>query len=220
MTRTAASELSEFSAMANVKTNLAKLKTAEKIQFARQIVTDMTSNPNFPMPTPALPSVASAAATLEEAYNASQIARQISKSKTAAVVPADEALNLALTQLANYVQNASGGDAAKIQSAGFPVRNTPAPIGPLPAPTELEAQPSHSEGHVNLWWKGVRGASSYVVERAQDASLLNWVQALTTTKSRAVVNSMTSGARYWFRVAAVGAAGQGAWTDAISKIVP
>ena len=136
------------------------------------------------------------------------------------MTPADEALNLALTQLANYVQNASGGDPAKIQSAGFPVRDTPSPIGPLPAPSELEAQPSQSEGHVNLWWRGVRGASSYVVERAQDGPLLNWVQALTTTKSRALVNSMASGARYWFRVAAVGAAGQSAWTDAISKIVP
>jgi len=122
--------------------------------------------------------------------------------------------------LANYVQNASGGDPAKIQSAGFPVRNTPAPIGPLPAPGELEAQPSQTEGYVNIRWKCVKGASSYVVERAQDASQLNWTQALTTTKSRGVVNTMISGARYWFRVAAVGAAGQGAWTDSISKIVP
>ena len=96
--------------MANVKTNLAKLKTAQKIQFARQIISHMTSNPNFPMPTPALPSVAATVAALEEAYNAAQTARQISKSKTAAVIPADEKLNLALTQLANYVQNTSGGD--------------------------------------------------------------------------------------------------------------
>ena len=204
--------------MAHVKTNLAKLKTTEKIQFARQIVTDMTSNPNFPMPTPALPSVAAAATTLEAAYNAAQTARQISKSKTAAVSPADEALNLALTQLANYVQNASGGDPAKIQSAGFPVRDTPAPIGALPAPVEFQVQPGQTEGHMNVRWKGVRGASSYIVERAQDAPVLNWSQALTTTKSRGTINTMASGARYWFRVAAVGAAGQGAWSAPISKI--
>ena len=208
----------KFITMAHVKTNLAKLKTAEKIQFARQIVTDMTSNPNFPMPTPALPSVAAAATALEAAYNAAQTARQISKSKTAAIVPADEALNLALTQLANYVQNTSGGDPAKIQSAGFPVRDTPAPIGALPAPCGLEVQPGQNEGHMSVRWKGVRGASSYVVERAQDAPVLNWTQALATTKSRGVVNTMISGTRFWFRVAAVGAAGQGAGSDAISKI--
>src|SRR5258707_4890133 len=98
MRRAAATKQSKISAMANVKANLAKLKTAEKIQFARQIVTDMTSNPNFPTPTPALPSVVAAAMALEEAYNAAQTARQLSKSRTAAVIPAHESLNLALKQ--------------------------------------------------------------------------------------------------------------------------
>ena len=58
-------------------------------------------------------------------------------------------------------------------------------------------------------WQGVHGASSYVVERAEDAPLLTWATGLVTTKCRGEVNTMTSGTKYWFRVAAIGAAGQG-----------
>jgi chitodextrinase len=69
-------------------------------------------------------------------------------------------------------------------------------------------------------WAPVRGAYTYIVEKAPDAPVLTWQPALTTTKSKVAVNTMTSGSKYWFRVAAVGTAGQGPWSDAISKYAP
>ena len=36
-----------------------------------------------------------------------------------------------------------------------------------------------------------------------------------STKAKAYVDGLTSGTRYWFRVAAVSAAGQGAWSEAV-----
>ena len=66
-----------------------------------------------------------------------------------------------------------------------------------------------------------RGASSYVVERALDgATPLNYVTVATPTNTKVHVNTMVSGSRYWFRVAAVGAAGTGMWTLEMSKIAP
>ena len=38
-----------------------------------------------------------------------------------------------------------------------------------------------------------------------------------TTKSKGPVTGLTSGTKYWFRVAAVGAAGQGAWSNPASR---
>jgi len=40
------------------------------------------------------------------------------------------------------------------------------------------------------------------------------------TKSKTAVTELTSGARMWARVRAVNAAGQGAWSDVATKIVP
>jgi hypothetical protein len=40
----------------------------------------------------------------------------------------------------------------------------------------------------------------------------------TATKSKATVTGLTSGTRYWFRVAAIGSAGQGPWSDPATAI--
>lgn len=39
-----------------------------------------------------------------------------------------------------------------------------------------------------------------------------------STKAKAFVDGLTSGTRYWFRVAAVSAAGQGEWSDAVGGV--
>jgi hypothetical protein len=48
-----------------------------------------------------------------------------------------------------------------------------------------------------------------------------WTHQDTTTTTRGVeVNSFTSGQRTWIRVRAVGAEGDGPWSDLAVKIVP
>ena len=204
--------------MALVKLGLDRLSVPDKVQFVRQLVIDMTGNPNFTTPLPALTAVGTAATAVETAYNAAMTARQTAKAKTASMLDAVKAMDLLVSQLANYVENTSSGDAAKIESSGFGVRQVPAPpIGPLPAPTDVSVVPNGNAGTMNMDWKMVRGAKTYLVERAVDAAVLAWVGAGTPTKSKAIVNTMTSGTKYWFRVAAIGAAGQGPWSDAIAK---
>jgi len=126
-----------------------------------------------------------------------------------------------LLQEAAYVQNITAGDKTKIESSGFSVGNPPAPIGPLPTPVELEIDSNTNPGTLALRWKGVRGADSYTVERALDTTTpLNWVVVASVTKPKALAEGLTSGSRYWFRVAAIGAAGTSLWTDPISKFAP
>jgi hypothetical protein len=207
--------------MALVKVGVTKMSVPAKIQFTRQIVLDMSDNPNFAAPSPALKTLSDAAAALEYAYNAALQARANAKMQTSVMGQKSAVLDSLLMQEASYVQNSSGGDKAKIESAGFDVRDTPTPIGQLPAPAEPKAAPSQNAGTINLTWKKVRGAKSYLVERAVDSNQrLEWAAATTSTKTKAIVNTMTSGLRYWFRVAAVGSAGQGAWSEPVSKIAP
>jgi len=206
--------------MALIKVGVTKMSVPAKIQFTRQIVLDMTNNANFAAPSPDLEMLSQAAAALESAYNAALQARANAKTQTSIMGQKSATLDLLLMQEASYVQNSSGGDKAKIESAGFDVRDTPTPIGQLPPPAEPKAVPSQHLGTINLSWKKVRGAKSYLIERALDSNQpLEWVVATMSTKSKAVVNTMTSGLRYWFRVAAVGSAVPGAWSEPISKIV-
>src|SRR5436190_15734008 len=109
--------------MAITKIGLAEMPVPEKIQFARQIVTQMTGNANFTTPAPTLASISTAATALESAYNAAQAAYATAKALTSTQDDKEAALDLILSQEANYVENTSGGDKAKIESSGFSVRN-------------------------------------------------------------------------------------------------
>ena len=192
----------------------------DKIQFGRQIVLAMTGNPNFPTPSPTLAALLDGSERLEDAYNEALAARQAAKAKTSVQDDEVAGFDLVLMQLANYVENASDGDKAKIESAGFSVRNPPAPIGTLPAPVDLQVAPSEHAGTADVSWKQVRGARAYTIERAADAPALDWGMIGTSTKKEASLNSMQSGQKYWFRVAAIGAAGQSAYSDPVPLFAP
>jgi hypothetical protein len=48
----------------------------------------------------------------------------------------------------------------------------------------------------------------------------SWTHAGVATKSRATISGLTSGTRYWFRVAAVNSNGQSGWSDPAAKMAP
>jgi len=127
--------------MALIKVGVTKMSVPAKIQFTRQIVLDMSNNSNFAAPSPGLNALSEAAAALESAYNAAQQARANAKTQTSIMGQKSVALDMLLMQEASYVQSSSGGDKAKIESAGFDVRDTPTPIGQLPPPAEPKTVP-------------------------------------------------------------------------------
>lgn len=76
-----------------------------------------------------------------------------------------------LRDLAAYVQNGSGGDEAKILSAGMSVRDAAAPVTMMPV-TGLESSPGEDSGEVDLTWNPVRGASTgEVTTNAMNAAI-------------------------------------------------
>ena len=67
--------------------------------------------------------------------------------------------------------------------------------------------------------EGVARAKSYCVEqRANEASPDAWTLATTSTKAKATVKGLMSGRKYWLRVAAIGSAGHGAWSDGVGMV--
>ena len=206
--------------MSKIKLNLRSLSIPEKIARSQQIVTALTGNPNFTAPHPPLAQVTAAINELEAASNAAQAARQEAKARTAAQNSKEEALDRILTQLVAYVESIAGDDEQLIMSAGLDVR-APSTAGTAPPPPALTATARDREGEIDLSWDAVRGARSYVIERSPDPpTASSWTHAGVSIRTQATIEGLTSGTRYWFRVASVTADGQGPWSNPAMKIAP
>ena len=83
----------------------------------------------------------------------------------------------------------------------------------------LSVTAGDTDGTTRLKWNKVSGTKSYEVQRSLDATS-GWAHLCSCTRSSVTVNGMTSGTRYWFRVAAVGSADTGPWSDPATKIAP
>ncbi len=206
--------------MSYAKVGLDGLAVPAKIQYLRRLATALNGNPNFPTPNPSEAAVTAAADALETAYNEAQAARLVSKSKTSVQDEQNVAADLLVAQLASYVDNVSNGDATIIESAGFAVRSTSTPVGELTAPTDVQVLPSEHAGTADVSWKAQRGAKAFVVQRAVESPNLDWKILGGCTKKSASFNTMVSGEKYWFRIAAIGAAGQSAWSDPVPLFAP
>lgn len=212
--------------MSKIKFNLKHLSIPEKIARAQQIVAALTDNPNFTDPHPPLAQVTAAINELETAANAAKAARKEAKEHTAAQNSKEEALDKMLTQLVAHVESIAGDDQQLILSAGLDPRTTasshsashPSESSP---PPNLTATFGDHDGEIDLAWDTVRGARSYIVERSPDPPTeTSWTHAAVATRSRITIEHLTSGTRYWFRVAAVTATGNSPWSNPAMKIAP
>ena len=207
--------------MPKIKLNLRVLSIPEKVARARQIVTALTGNVDFTSTQPPLAQVTTAIDGLESAYTDAQAARQEAKAKTSVQNQREEDFHSIVSRLASFIESVSGGDEAKIKGAGMDVRAASSSADDLRAPASLAPTAGDHEGEVDLQWDTVRGAKSYVVEVSADPPTnSSWQHNTVSTKSRATIEGLTSGTKYWFRVAAVGSNGQSGWSDPATKIAP
>jgi len=208
--------------MAKVKLGLRNLNPDELVALANTIKTAMTGNANFTTPNPSLASLTTLITTAQTkigTYNSAKAAADTALSdRDSALV----ALRAALTQEADYVQNISAGDATKIESAGMSVRDEAAPIGPPTQVLDLVVTVGDNDGSLDTSWNPVRGAGSYEIQTSADPiTASSWAFKQTATKSSATLTGLTSGAKTWVRVRAIGSGNApGPWSDPAVKTVP
>ena len=207
--------------MARIRLNLRSLSVTDKIAKGRQIVTAMTNNASFPTPSPSLADATAALEELEKAYALVQAARSEVATRMAAQENAETKLNQTLTQLAGYVESVAGKDDTLITSAGMETKAA-ASTPTLPSPPQgVSAAAGDHEGEIDLSWKPVANARSYTIESSIDpATATSWTHVGIATSASKAITNLTSGKRYWFRVAAVGAGGQSGWSEHATKVVP
>lgn len=207
--------------MAKVKLNIRGLSVPDRIAKAQQIVKFLTGNADFPTPQPTLAAVTAAIGDLQTAFANAQSAKQAAITATSAMHDKDAAFDLILRKLAAYVESIAGDDESKILSAGMSLRSASTATPSSSAPSGLSASEGDHDGSIDLAYDRVAGAKSYVIEISPDPpTATSWTHATVSSKSSATLSGLTSGTRYWFRVAAVTSAGQTGWSDPATKIAP
>ena len=126
----------------------------------------------------------------------------------------------AATNAAAGIRSVTFGDPAAMLAAGLGVMRDKQPVGKPDAPGQLRVLPVDFEGTVRLRWKRPVRRCSFAVEATTDpAAQTGWKRQLTCFKQSCTVKDLAGGTKYWFRVAATNAHGQGPWSQPVSAWV-
>jgi Fibronectin type III domain len=124
------------------------------------------------------------------------------------------------TSAALMVMTAATGDPAAMLAAGLGIVRDKKPVGLPGAPTRLRVVLTDFEGRVRLRWKRPVRRCVFRVEMTTDrAAKSGWKQAAICVRQTCDVTGLVSGKKYWFRVAANNARGQGPWSQAVAAWV-
>lgn len=207
-----------------VKLNLDSKSDANLLTFAQAHVTAMTGNANFATPLPATAAFATVLTAYSAALGNFNTAQAAAKTATTIKDTARLALENVLTQRSDYVQLTANGAAdpeAVVESAAFSVKAGGSATTPPEMVANLSITSGDNAGELDLQWDPTRGAKTYDIETSPEPmTATSWTAQRSVTKSKAVLLGLTSGAKMWVRVRAVGPGGTGAWSDPATKIVP
>lgn len=194
-----------------------RLPDAVLAQRAQSILNAMQGNLNFPTPDPNLSDLSTALVNFREAVDAAKNADRL---LVAIKNAKKEVLVTLLHNLGNYVLFAAKGNAVVALSSGFHIAKTPAPLPPLTKPVNLQLSEGVNSGEMQAVVDKVKGAKAYIFEYTADPLTAEsvWVRQ-SSTQRKAFIEGLTSGSRYWCRVAAIGINGQVVYSDAVSRIV-
>jgi hypothetical protein len=207
--------------MSQVSLNLSQLNIAALLQKANNIKTAMTGNANFTTPNPTVTEIGTLITNATTANNTYETSLLTAKENLTLRDNAVDALVAGLNALAGYVQSQSGGDAAKIQSAGMEVKGARTPATIPDQVMNLSVTPGDNAGDLDLQWDPTSGATRYEIQTCADSNFTTGVvNQPSVSCSKTSIGGQTSGSRLWVRVRAGNAAGLGAWSDVATKIVP
>lgn len=190
----------------------------ESLATKAQVIHDgMNGNEHFPTPDPNLEELQTAITSFLSAIIK---AKNGSKDDTADKNAKRQILVDLLHRLSYYVQVTSLGDETIILSSGFDINKQSGTVGILPKPDNFKVVSGPNKGSIELSCDVVDHASFYEFQytMAPIASTNVW-QLKTSTKRKILIEGLTSGQQYVFKVAAAGSDPNRIWSNEISSYV-
>jgi hypothetical protein len=209
------------SLMRYIKLELSKKTVDEKVAQGKAIKAGMTGNANFPTPTPSLACLGDIIATLAAKKVARDRAFEAARAATADLHAAEQAYDLAASQLGAYAEGAVGSDVPKLEAVGFPLRKAPEPIVALDMVTDLKVTSNSYSGTLFARWKPLRGTKTYEVQLCADPAVdAHWRSIKPSPSSSTTIEGLVPGTKMWVRVRGVAKKIVGPWSQPACKVVP
>ena len=202
--------------MEKILLNFSKFTDAAFEAKSQSIFHMMSGNVNFPNPVPDLEqfytSVQAYQTALTKASGRDMVAVGIKNDKRVA-------LTVLMVRLGNSVSFTANGNRTMLLSTGFDISKEHEPIL-IRNPLNMHVADGLNSGEAIASVKRVHGASSYVHEYSTVMPLedTTWTSVTTTTRKMYFTN-LTAGIQYWFRIGAVGPAGQLVYSNTVSRYI-
>lgn len=206
---------------AKVKLGLKSLTAAEKIALARRIVAAMNEEPAvFPSPVPPLSALGDQAMALQGALEHQSAVQEQGKQATLQVMGVEGALDQGLTQIGSYIDLIANGNPLIIAKSGADEQAPPGPSHPMTQLQHVSVTTGDVPGELHVQYDPMANAKSYVWEVTSDPNpqTAQWTQVGIFTASRINIEGLDPRTYYFVRGAAIGALGQGPWSDPIQKL--
>jgi hypothetical protein len=179
----------------------------------RAIIAALTGNANFPMTNPSLVELQEKETELEEAVLEAESG---ARNKIAARNDVVGKVKQLLTTLATDINLQSNGNVVKALTSGFPQRAAKTPAGLLPAPANARGR-ALGNGRIVTNWGGLKGRNAYRVYSTIDPNMQPvWDMRGETSKNRLVIEGLSPGTLYYFRIVGVNNFGEGAFSDVVA----
>ena len=197
-----------------VKANLHDLNATQVAAKADYVVSKMNGNISFPTPTPTMLVLTAATDKLRDFIS--------SAGSGAHEAIADRDLQASVVRklmatLVQYVNLTSGSDLEVALSSGFEQVRKPEPAI-LGTPENVRSRPSAYKGCVDTRWNKVPSARMYQMYMCEgDPETGKWTAVGTSSRADRRVSGLDSGKLYSFRVAALGAAGEGPLSEIVTS---
>jgi hypothetical protein len=190
---------------------------AQLITNVDAIISALTSNPDYPNPSPTLTVVSDALKAFEVAVSEASLGGVLltltKNAKRAELVSL-------VRQLANYVAATCNGDLVKLLGSGFPIHKpTRNAIGHLPAPNTPVLRHGARSGDLSAKSKSVPGVFIYTWQLTLASAPEQMLQTTQRTGARITFTGLTPGQIYSVKVNAVGAAGATDYSGPASLMV-
>jgi hypothetical protein len=205
--------------IAKIATSFSSYTDSGIAEKAQHIVNSLTGNVAYPAPVPALTDVQTAITSFTES-----LANLGTNGKQGTLLKNQlrDTLQQLLNSLALYVQATGGSDIVVLQGSGYDLqKGKGSPIGILPKPSNFKVVPGPVAGSVKVSFDAIPGANTYLFQYAEvvaNGDSYAW-KNVYSGKSSSLIEGLTSGTQYAFRVCAIGTDPTLVYSDVISTFV-
>jgi len=196
-----------------IKADTTNKNARQILSRMRAVIAGLTANANFPTTNPTLVALTTRADDLEQAILEAEGG---DRNKVAALRVMLRKSKELLVKLATDINLQSDGSLLMALTSGFSERAPKTPAGVLPSAGNARGK-ALGNGRIVINWGALKGRHSYRVYSSLDPNAPNsWELCGETSKNRLLIEDLTPGTLYYFRIVGVNNFGEGTSSDVVA----